>query len=180
MRYGSFGCLPFGKFRAPYIERCVSTDGRNRLLTELHFDARRMPHREPQEGPAIFLCHPSGQPKVIEYRWHGFLHRDGGPASLVYEADGTLMTEEWSRFGRCHRKDGPAYMHREGSRVYYQWWLHGYNYRDPTFWSRYDQEYELDDDLFDDWVMNQGPPRHLPTRRQLRRHFGEIAATLGG
>jgi YD repeat-containing protein len=178
-RYGIFGCMPYGKHKVPYIERGISTDGNERLLGELHFDARRMPHREPEEGPAIFMTWPSGTPKIIEYRWHGYLHRDRAPAAFVYDEDGTLVRETWARFGRWHRKDGPASIERVGEKAEEQWWIQGYAFRDTSWWLLYDLKDELDDGLFEDWVLKGGLPERIPSAAVLRRWFGELKVGLG-
>jgi len=57
-----------------------------------------------------------------EWRRHGELHRDDGPA--VEQADGTRW---WYRHGKRHRDDGPAIEQANGTR---HWCRHGKRHRD--------------------------------------------------
>ena len=57
-----------------------------------------------------------------EWRLHGKLHREGGPA--IERADGD---KQWWFHGELHREDGPA-IERAGG--YKEWWLNGSRHRE--------------------------------------------------
>jgi len=50
----------------------------------------------------------------IQYTLYGELHREDGPAFI--HADGTQM---WWLNGKCHREDGPATIWEDGSQFWY-------------------------------------------------------------
>jgi hypothetical protein len=124
-----------GEYRLPHSVKVETTDGRGLILREYHFDARRLLHRDPEEGPAFIERYEDGSLSYVKYVWHGMLHRDGGPARLSYASDGFIVNEDWCRFNRPHRdpRDGPAMMtfFSEGE-AEVTCALYGYPFRDPT------------------------------------------------
>ncbi len=47
--------------------------------------------------------------RELTYKFDGKEHREGGPASISFNGDGTRpMCQTWYRHGKVHRVDGPA------------------------------------------------------------------------
>jgi hypothetical protein len=79
-------------------------------------------------------CHRDGGPAVIDYNddgsvareeWfcNGKCHRDGGPAVIDYNDDGSVAREEWFCNGKWHRDGGPAVIGYNGDgSVAREWW----------------------------------------------------------
>lgn len=49
-------------------------------------------------------------PHIILYKKYGRLHREDGPAKIIYYKHGTKSYEEYLKNGESHREDGPAYV----------------------------------------------------------------------
>ena len=66
---------------------------------------------------------------IAEQSWrlNGELHRDDGPAEIIYRRDGSIYWQEWYLNGKRHRSDGPASIKykRDGSIERQEWWLNG-------------------------------------------------------
>jgi hypothetical protein len=122
-----------GLYKFPHFVRTEVNDGYSLSIREYHFDARGLLHRDPDDGPA-YVHRYAGEIQKVEYRWHGLLHREDGPALLTYNA-GEPEIEGWFRFNRCHRdpRDGPAYVCWGLDRIpmIYSYYLHDYDFRDP-------------------------------------------------
>jgi hypothetical protein len=65
----------------------------------------------------------------IKYYKNYVLHREGGPAVLLYEGD-----KSWWKNGKMHREDGPAEELRDGRRI---WW-----YEDKRIDCKNQEEFE--------------------------------------
>jgi hypothetical protein len=78
------------------------------------FNRGSVTHRNPKEGPAFVSYRHNGEPELIEYYWHGRLHRKDGPAHVLYGEDGRIVEEHYYRHGVLHRdpKEGPAWIER--------------------------------------------------------------------
>jgi hypothetical protein len=171
--------FPLG-YRRARRSRVYSKDGKKILLAEFYFDSRGLPHRDPDEGPAIRRFNFDGSPYSVEYRWHGLLHRDGAPARLVYEFDGqTFQHQSWYRFGRIHRRDGPAWIERHvnGLTKDARWYLHSYRFRDPQVgpWMIW---YNDNGTIRETHMSEEIPSRPEPTLSWLRTTFGRQLAPL--
>ena len=73
----------------------------------------------------------------IEYEaWYqnGKLHREDGPAKIVYRTDGSVEIELWYQNGKLHREDGPAQIgyRTDGSVGYDMWYWHDEQLEDIT------------------------------------------------
>ena len=55
------------------------------------------------------------------------LHREDGPAIIIYSSGGTIRTESYSLEGMWHRQDGPALitLNKKGIPVDEDYWLEG-------------------------------------------------------
>ena len=97
---------------------------------------------------------------VQHFNSAGQLHREDGPASIIYrEEDGLprMVAFSWWREDRLHREDGPAIWDEAGNEQWYfnhrlhredgpaatfptsgikRWALHGKHYEDGTFTKR--------------------------------------------
>jgi hypothetical protein len=68
------------------------------------------------------IIHRDGdKPAVIsqlkqEWRVGGLLHREGDKPAVIY----TTGRQEWYRYGKLHRINGPAIINSEGDRFYYK------------------------------------------------------------
>ena len=60
-------------------------------------------------------------------RYADVLHRQGGPAYIGRNTNGTLTVERWFFLGRLHREDGPAVKFSDGSQYCY---FNGKSHRD--------------------------------------------------
>jgi hypothetical protein len=177
----SYTQFPLGYKRARR-SRVYSEDGRRILLAEFYFDSRGLPHREPDEGPAIRTFNADGLPFLIQYRWHGLLHRDldRGPACLYYQGDDqTWEHESWYRYGRLHRRNGPALIERyaNGLTKYAEWALHGYEFREPhggPYRITYDENGSV---TGEDWSEGN-PPNRQASLKWLRQKFGRQVTPL--
>jgi hypothetical protein len=67
---------------------------------------RDLLHRE--DGPAFIMYDEQDRVRGEVYQRHGLLHRDDGPAVINYFENGMAQTEQWFYEGREHREDGPA------------------------------------------------------------------------
>ena len=74
------------------------------------------------DGPAYIEWFPGE--RLEQWRWHGRLHRDDGPAVSASRDDGYTL-EKYYRDGRLHRTDGPAIIEvrADGTRdeQHYRW-----------------------------------------------------------
>jgi hypothetical protein len=138
--------------KQPFGPRCI--------VKEMHRDARHLLHRNAKKGPALIECNGESRDVLIEYYWHGKLHRVGGPASYsVRLDDGSISYECWHQLGQYHRdpREGPAYKIWGRSRnvfTEFAYRLYGYPYREARegpaqyilnekgelSWSRYTEE----------------------------------------
>ena len=63
--------------------------------------------------------------------WKGFLYREGGPAIIRYNEDGSIKCESWYINGVKHREDGPAIISykTDGSIRHEEWYWCGLRHR---------------------------------------------------
>jgi hypothetical protein len=110
------------------------------ILEEVHRVDQKL-HRLPSEGPALVNRHVSGGTVTVtleEYRVHGKLHREEGPARIRRDDETGIVTlEEYRVNGRLHRDqvDGPALLIRHPATdvVVREEYVHnGKFHRDPT------------------------------------------------
>jgi hypothetical protein len=78
-------------------------------------------HRE--DGPAV-----EWEDGDKEWHLHGALHREDGPA--IDKVNGSKM---WFLHGKSHREDGPAAEYADGDK---EWCLHNYQYADANAWAQ--------------------------------------------
>lgn len=65
----------------------------------------------------------NGNLKSEKWLEHGQLHREDGPAVIIYYEDGTVGSEKWYKNGELHREDGPAEIHyNEDNSVWREYW----------------------------------------------------------
>lgn len=109
----------------------VRYDGNTRTREYLTLGVRHRVGR-----PAYFELHKDSG--IVEKRWyfHGFLHREDGPAVEMTHPSGAKV-EEWFLNGKRHRENGlPAYVCTDGdgdiSEQYY--YCHGVKYECISFW----------------------------------------------
>jgi hypothetical protein len=163
-----------GRYRVPHVLTVESRDGRRLVLCESHFDSRRMPHREPEEGPAIIETFLSGKLERVQYRWHGLFHREDGPASIIYDGMDRVTFEGWYRFGRGHRdpRQGPADRFYSGGKLSEEIYrVHEYAYRDPRE-GPYRIEYNEAGEVTKREYRAELPPRPQPSLKWLRAVYG--------
>lgn len=92
----------------------------------------------------IFIYHCNGHPSRINYQsvddnhgvyrlstiyWyrHGKLHRDDGPAKIIYSVSGHVCGDVWYRDGLKHRDYGPA----ESLNSDIKWYIRGIDLTEP-------------------------------------------------
>lgn len=92
-------------------------------------------HREPSEGPAVVKRNAeTGAVRLEEYWLDGQLHRENGPATIMWTPEGTLSAEQYFWHGIQHREpgEGPAlvtyYSTSARGEIYMR---HGKKHRDP-------------------------------------------------
>jgi hypothetical protein len=92
-------------------------------------------HRDPTLGPAKIERRFDGSLSEEHYCWNGKRHRDDGPASIEYFADGGRQLEKYYQHGVLTRdpKVGPAVILRneQGVVIHEVFVLGGIDYRDP-------------------------------------------------
>jgi hypothetical protein len=164
-----------GRYKFPhFVRREVDSEGCLRT-EEYYFDARRLLHRDPDAGPAYVSRYGDAIMKA-EYRWHGLLHRDDGPALLTYFDDGWPWIEGWFRFNRCHRdpQEGPAYVCWRWNRVpeVYSYYLHDYDFRDPRV-GPHSIKFDRDTGEEVGWhYLDEIPPCPKPPYSWFRKTYG--------
>lgn len=85
----------------------VTNDNRGKKVKEEWFNSRGELHRD--DGPAEVMYHRNG--KLMRQVWYqnGEVSRIGGPAFIEYRGDGVRVNiERWLQNGVSHRVDGPA------------------------------------------------------------------------
>jgi hypothetical protein len=84
-------------------------------------------HRE--DGPASIIYYPDGTKQWEHWFLNGESHRVGGPADLLWK-EGYLGYEAWKQHGRFHRENGPATTTytKLGTGLMKKWYLNGYSY----------------------------------------------------
>lgn len=82
------------------------------------------------DGPAEISAY-DGITLAEQWRAHGALHREGGPASIVNRADGSLPRVDYFLHGRLSRSDGPATItyHSDGKVDAVEWRTDGVRHR---------------------------------------------------
>lgn len=65
-------------------------------------------HRE--GGPAEILYYTHGQLEQETWYTHGEKDREDGPATVKYYPFGVIEKEIWYKNGKAHREDGPAFI----------------------------------------------------------------------
>lgn len=78
-------------------------------------------HRD--DGPAVEY-----EDGIRAWYQHGKLHRIGAPAAIGHNGD-----KMWYQNDCLHREDGPAIETADG---YKSWWLHGKKYADAKAWAQ--------------------------------------------
>ena len=71
---------------------------------------------------------------VEEYWLHGILHRENGPASIVYNADGSISAEVYYHKNKISNYKGPAVIYYNNgvtSSCYY--YIDGISYEKPQW-----------------------------------------------
>ena len=64
-----------------------------------------------QDGPAFILYFfDINAIRQEEWYFHGRLHRIGAPAVTIYNYDGSILCQQWYEAGKLHRADGPAWI----------------------------------------------------------------------
>lgn len=63
------------------------------------------------------------------------LHRDGKPALLRFDRDGSLLSESYYQYGKMHNENGPAYISRlkNGAVEYSKFYLDGEEYLEEDY-----------------------------------------------
>ncbi len=82
-------------------------------------DSQGRLHRH--KKPAGFL-YQDGKILNIEYRKHGKLHREDGPAQTEFHKDGTIAFQEWWINGQWHRENGPSLINYENRLKKCEYW----------------------------------------------------------
>lgn len=74
-----------------------------------------------QDGPASLLYFPD-HPHVMREEWYqeGILHRCGAPAVTLYDHNGVVLSQQWYQEGRLHRDEGPAWIELQPERNSYE------------------------------------------------------------
>jgi antitoxin component YwqK of YwqJK toxin-antitoxin module len=82
-------------------------------------------HRE--DGPAFILYYDSGQIQTEEFFIFDKNHRAKGPAIIDYYEDGPIEREVFFLYGMRHRIDGPAEIsyYEDGSIHHEEWYING-------------------------------------------------------
>jgi hypothetical protein len=161
-------------FRGPSIVQRLSASDPSLVLIEYHFDERGLLHREPAEGPALLQHSRDGELYLIEFRWHGLLHRDDDePAVISYNPGGVIGHKWWFRYGRRHRDQnrGPAVIiYNFDVDEEHRYYAHGYTYRDPRTGPQFAQY--NDGKVVDEGYSSDAPDRPKPRARWLRSTYG--------
>jgi antitoxin component YwqK of YwqJK toxin-antitoxin module len=72
-------------------------------------------HRD--DGPAIIIYFSNGTIESESFYINGKLHREDGPAIIIYFSNGTIESESFYISDKLHREDGPSqiYYNSDGS-----------------------------------------------------------------
>lgn len=68
--------------------------------------------------------------KLVEiWRLNDAIHRENGPARVVYGESGDIITQVWYRQNKLHRIAAPAILHNDGGRQEECWYENGIAHR---------------------------------------------------
>ena len=79
-----------------------------RLISESYFKDETSLDLHREDGPAKIIYRKNGNIDYEEYYKDGVLHREDGPAKIRYYNNGDIEYEEYYKNGNLHREDGPA------------------------------------------------------------------------
>lgn len=67
-----------------------------------------------------------------QYMLNGLLHREDGPADIVYDKNGQKSVERWYLKGILHRFDGPAVITYKNGKLQSEQWVLDNKVVNPT------------------------------------------------